>query len=348
MFLQNLKLQNFRNYKNEEIKFAPKINIFYGDNAQGKTNILEAIFVCSLGRSFRTPRDKELIKFNEDFTTIKLEYQKKDREGQIEIKISNRKYITLNGVKIKKLSDLIGNINVVIFTPDDINILKGGPENRRNFLDIMISQLRPQYVYNLSNYKKTLEQRNKYLKREDKKEDLLEVYDEKLADYGERIYNYRKEFINKIIEKTELIHKKITDEEISIKYHSDLEKGKEDFLNHLKKNRPVDFIREFTSCGTHRDDFEVFINNKKVDVFGSQGQNRTVILSLKLAEIEVVNDEIGEYPILLLDDFMSELDKTRISNFLNSIKDIQVIVTCNSNIEIENSVSYKIEKGKIT
>lgn len=346
MYLKNIKLQNFRNYDEQEINFFPKINIFYGNNAQGKTNLLESIFYCSLGRSFRTNKDKEIIKFDKDFASINLEYQKKDREGVINIKISNKKYITLNGVKIKKLSDLIGNINVVIFTPDDINIFKGGPENRRYFLDVMISQLRPQYVYNLSNYKKTLEQRNKYLKQENKQEEMLEIWDQKLAEYGYNIYKYRKEFIEKIVSKIVDIHKNITGETIKIEYSSDCE-NKEEFLKHLKRNRNIDFVREYTTCGAHRDDFKTYIDDKEISSFGSQGQNRTAVLSLKLAEIEVVNDEIGEYPILLLDDFMSELDKTRIKKFLSSIEDIQVIITCNDNIEIDNCKSFKVSNGNI-
>lgn len=346
MYIKELKIENFRNYKIEKINFTPKINIFYGDNAQGKTNILEALFYGSLGRSFRTNKDKDLIKFNENFSNIDIVFCKKDRDGKINIKIANRKFITLNGVKIKKLSDLIGNINVVIFTPDDINILKGGPDNRRNFLDVMISQLRPQYVYNLSNYKKTLEQRNKYLKQDKKQEDMLEIWDEKLADFGFNIYTYRREFVDKLISKVQDIHKKITNEEIKIEYSSDCE-NREEYIAHLKRNRHIDFAREYTSCGVHRDDFKTFINGKEIDTFGSQGQNRTAVLSLKLSEIEIINDEIGEYPVLLLDDFMSELDKNRIRNFLGSVQDIQVIITCNNPLEIDNSILFKVSDGNV-
>ena len=346
MYIKNLKIENFRNYEVEEINFIPKINIIYGNNAQGKTNILEAIFYGSLGRSFRTNKDKDLIKFEEIFSNIDIAYQKKDRDGKINIKIANRKFITLNGVKIKKLSDLIGNINVVIFTPDDINILKGGPENRRNFLDVMISQLRPQYVYNLSNYKKTLEQRNKYLKQENRQEAMLEIWDQKLADFGFNIYTYRREFVDKLISKVKDIHKNITNEEIRIEYSSDC-KDKEEYLAHLKRNRHIDFAREYTSCGVHRDDFKTYLDDKEIGTFGSQGQNRTAVLSLKLSEIEVINDEIGEYPILLLDDFMSELDQTRIKKFLGSVQAIQVIITCNNKIDIENSQLFEVKEGRV-
>jgi DNA replication and repair protein RecF len=210
----------------------------------------------------------------------------------------------------------------------------------------MISQLRPQYVYNLSNYKKTLEQRNKYLKQENRQEAMLEIWDQKLADFGFNIYTYRREFVDKLISKVKDIHKNITNEEIRIEYSSDCE-DKEEYLAHLKRNRHIDFAREYTSCGVHRDDFKTYLDDKEIGTFGSQGQNRTAVLSLKLSEIEVINDEIGEYPILLLDDFMSELDQTRIRKFLGSVQDIQVIITCNNKIDIENSQLFEVKEGKV-
>lgn len=346
MYLKNLKIQNFRNYSNQEIEFENGINIFYGDNAQGKTNILEAIFVAGFGKSFRTNKEKELIKINEAFTNIEILYKKKDRDGKIKISISDKKYISINDVKLKKLSELLGNINLVIFTPDDINILKSGPAARRRFLDMMIGQLRPGYVYNLNLYNKTLEQRNNYLKQHINNIEMLDVWDEKLSEYSEKIYKYRKEFIDKIISKIGKIHSEIANEEISIEYVTDCE-NREEYIEHLKRNRKIDMIKGYTSCGIHRDDFKVYINGKEVNVYGSQGQNRTAILSLKLSEIQVIYDDIGEYPILLLDDFMSELDKNRISKFLLSIKDIQVIITCTDEIKIENSKAHKVDNGKV-
>ena len=191
MWIEDLKISNFRNYTNQEIKLNKNLNIFYGENAQGKTNIIESIFLASIGKSFRSKKDSELIKFGENFARIEIDFHKSDRDGNIEIGISNKKNININKIKIKKLSDLLGNINTVIFTPDDINILKGGPQNRRKFLDIMISQLRPNYMHILSLYNKTLEQRNNYLKQiktEKKDENLLDIWDEKLIDYGIKIY----------------------------------------------------------------------------------------------------------------------------------------------------------------
>ena len=345
MHINKVELHNFRNYENQEIKFKKNINVFYGDNAQGKTNILEAIFLCAFGKSFRTTREKELIKLGEENARIKVEYSKKDRDGNILICISDKKQILVNGVKIKKLSELLGKINIVIFTPDDINILKGTPALRRRFLDMMIGQLRPNYVYILNMYNKTLEQRNNYLRQirqEGKAESLLEIWDEKLVEYGNIISNYRRE----------IIHKKITNdnEKIDIIYTSCCE-NKKNYMDLLTQRRKLDIIKGYTTKGIHRDDFEVYINDKELSIYGSQGQNRTAVLSLKLSELQVIHDEIEEEPILLLDDFMSELDIKRRRNFLNNINNTQVIITCAEKINFINEnvdyYLYQVKKGEI-
>ena len=353
MWIKKIKIKNFRNYESEEINLEKNINIFYGQNAQGKTNIIESIFLCSLGKSFRTKKDKEMIKLNEQNAVVEVEYEKSDRDGKIKIEIGNKKNIYLNGIKIKKLSELLGNLNIVIFTPDDINILKGGPQNRRRFLDIMISQLRPNYMHILNLYIKTMEQRNNYLrqiKEEHKDENLLEIWDEKLAEYAIKIYEYRKEFIEKIIKKLDIIHKNITngEEQIELEYVTECD-SKEKYLKLLKERRKLDIIKGFTTKGVHRDDFMIYINKKEIKIFGSQGQNRTAMLSLKLAELQVIYDEIGEYPILLLDDFMSELDKTRRKNFLENIEGTQVIITGTEKLDIENLeyLEYNVSNGKV-
>ena len=353
MLITSLKLQNFRNYKELNLDFNKDINVIYGDNAQGKTNILEAIFVSSIGKSFRTSKDKELIKLNEAFSKIEVEFSKSDRNGSIKIEISDKKNIFVNGVKIKKLSELLGNMHVVIFTPDDINILKDGPAQRRRFLDIFISQLRPNYVYCLNMYLKTLEQRNNYLKQikyENKPEEFLDIWDEKLADYAEKVFNYRFEFIEKIKNKLKNVHNIITEnnEDIDMEYVTDFD-NKENFLNKLKNNRKLDIMKGFSTKGIHRDDFNIYLNEKLVNVYGSQGQHRTVILSLKMSELKVIYDEIGENPILLLDDFMSELDEKRRTNFLSNIRDTQVLVTCTDKFILEknNYNLYNVKSGKI-
>ena len=353
MWISNIKLSNFRNYDKKEIKLNENINVFFGENAQGKTNIIESIFLCSIGKSFRTNKEKELIKFNKEKALVEIDFEKSDRKGNIKIELENKKNVYLNGIKLKKLSELLGNINIVIFTPDDINILKGGPQNRRKFLDIMISQLRPNYMHVLTLYLKTLEQRNNYLKQikiENKEENLLDIWDEKLIEYGMKIYEYRKEFIEKIKNKIKIIHNEITQnkEDIQIEYFSDAN-TRQNFINELKSRRKLDIIKGFTTKGVHRDDFVVYINGREVEIYGSQGQHRTAILSLKLSELKVIYDEIGEYPILLLDDFMSELDDKRRKNFLNNIKDIQVIITCTEKIILENLeyFSYNVIDGNI-
>ena len=353
MWISKIKLNNFRNYKSQEIDLKEGINLFYGENAQGKTNIIESIYLCSVGKSFRARRDQELIKFNEKNAFVEIAFNKSDRDGKIKIEIEKRKTISVNGIKLKKLSELLGNINVVIFTPDDIDILKGGPQKRRRFLDVMISQLKPNYMHVLGLYLKTMEQRNNYLrqiKQESKDENMLDIWDEKLAEYGTKIYEYREEFINKIKNKIGGIHHKITDnkEIIEIEYISTC-RDRQEYLKLLKQRRKLDIIKGFTTKGIHRDDFVIYINNNAVNVYGSQGQHRTAILSLKLSELNVVYDEIGEYPILLLDDFMSELDEQRKKSFLENIKNAQVIITCTEKIDDKNLnySSYNISNGKI-
>lgn len=353
MYIEEIKLNNFRNYNNQEIKLKNGINLFYGNNAQGKTNIIESVFLCSMGKSFRARRDKELINFNNNDASVEIKYLKKDRDGKIKYIIGENKNIFINNVQIKKMSEILGNINIVLFSPEDINIIKDGPSNRRKFLNMMISQLRPNYIYTYNLYLKTLEQKNNYLKNiniENKNDDLLDIYDEKLAEYGIVINKYRDEFINKIKEKIKEIHKKVTNEkeEIKIKYISDCFE-KEKFFKSLKENRNQDILKGHTSVGIQRDDIYFFINSKKIDVYGSQGQQRTSILSLKLAELEIIKEEIGENPILLLDDFMSELDSERRLNLLKNIEDTQIIITCTDDIKIENVNinKYKVEEGKV-
>ena len=353
MYINKIKLKNFRNYEEQEIELVNNINIFYGDNAQGKTNIIESIYLCALGKSFRTNRDNELINFNKDFLSVYVEYEKKDRSGNVKIDINNKKNIYINGIKIKRLSDLLGNINIVLFTPEDINILKDGPEKRRKFLDIMIGQLRPNYIHILNLYNDTLKQRNNYLKQikeNGKSEELLEIWDEKLAEYGEKLYSYRNEYVEKIKEKINIIHKSITEEkeEIKIDYISNC-KNKEDYIKLLKERRKLDIIKGFTTKGIHRDDINLYINDKLVGIYGSQGQNRTSVLSLKMCELQIIYDEIGEYPILLLDDFMSELDEKRRTSFIKNIEKIQVIITCTDKLALEklDSKLFNVNNGKI-
>lgn len=250
MYIKKIKLTNFRNYEEQEVELENNINIFYGNNAQGKTNLLEAVYLCAIGKSYRTNRDKELVKESKGFLTASIEYEKKDRKGKISVNISEKKVISVNDIKIKRMSEVLGNINIVLFNPDDINIFKEGPSKRRKILDIMISQLRPSYIHNLNMYNKVLEQKNNYLKQikyENKSEEMLDIWDEKLAEYAKIINSYRKEFVEKIMEKIVKIHEKVTNnkEKIKIKYVSDFT-NKELFMENMKKHRKIDIIKGFS------------------------------------------------------------------------------------------------------
>ncbi len=353
MYLKRIKLVNFRNYQQQEIELSPNMNLFFGENAQGKTNILEAVFLCAIGKSFRAKKEKELINLEKKQAFVEIEYEKSDRSGKIKIILDDKKNIFLNDIKQSKLSDILGKINMVMFSPDDIEILKSSPAKRRRFLNIMISQLRPHYVHSLNMYQKTLEQRNNYLRqivKENKPEEMLEIWDESLANYAKEIYEYRNEFVGKIKEKISNIHSQITDrqEELKLKYISDCE-NKETYKEELIKSRKADIERGYTSKGIHRDDIYFFINKKQVNIYGSQGQNRTVILSLKLAELEIIKEETEEYPILLLDDFMSELDGKRRENFLKNIENTQILITCTEEFTICEKMckTFQVKNGNV-
>ncbi len=353
MRIKNIKLNNFRNYDELNISLDKGINIFYGDNAQGKTNIIEAIFVSSIGKSFRTNKDSELIKIGENSSNIEVEFENSDREGKINLEISDKKIVKYNDIKLKRLSEILGKIYVVLFTPDDINILKGSPSERRKFLNIMISQLRPLYMFDLSEYLKTMNQRNIYLKQikyDNKPEDMLDIWDSKLAELGMKIFLYRKEFIEKISNKICDIHSNITnnDEKIEISYSFNCD-SKKQYLEELRKTRKIDIQKCYTTFGIHRDDFFIKINDNLISSYGSQGQHRTAILSLKISELQIIYEEVGEYPVLLLDDFMSELDNERRLNLLKNIDNNQIIITCTDK-EFFNKLNakfYNVSNGKI-
>lgn len=345
MYIKKMELINFRNYVKQEIELGSNINILYGNNAQGKTNILEAIYLSAIGKSYRTVKDKELINKDKEFSKVEVEFAKKDREGKIAVNLSDKKIISVNDIKLKRMSEALGNINIVLFSPEEITIFKEGPDKRRRMLDIIISQLRPAYVFNLNNYMEVLKQRNNYLKQikfENKPKDMLDVWDMKLAEYAEAINLYRQEFMKKIEKKIAPIHNTVTQnkEQIEIKYISNFE-SKEKFLKKTAESRELDIIKGFTVHGIHRDDIKLYINGDELGIYGSQGQHRSAILSIKLSELEIIKEEIEENPILLLDDFMSELDKERREKFLEDIQDNQVIITCTDKLELKN------EKKKI-
>ncbi len=333
MIINSLALNNYRNYLSEEISFSDGINILYGDNAQGKTNILEAIYMLATTKSHRTSKDKEIINFNCDEGHIKAQINKREINYRIDmhLKRNKSKGVAIDRVPVKKTSQLMGMVNVILFSPEDLDIIKDGPSERRRFVDMELCQLNKIYYSNLSSYNKILNQRNNLLKNiyYDKSQmDMLDVWDAQLVDYGIKIIKDRNNFINKINEIILDIHKRLTSDKELIKVVYDMNVTEEDFAKELILKREIDLRYQSTQVGPHRDDVSFFINDMDVKTYGSQGQQRTAALSLKLSEIELVKEIVGDNPILLLDDVMSELDTSRRDALLSSINDIQTIITC--------------------
>ena len=341
MIIESLGLNNYRNYKNLELNFSRGINIFYGDNAQGKTNILEAVYMSGTTKSHRTNKDFELINFKEDECHISTRILKNDISHKIDIHLKNNKSkgIAIDGIPIKKASELFGMINFVFFSPEDLNIIKNGPSEKRRFMDIELCQLNKLYLSNLANYNKIVIQRNKLLKDLNFKKDLedtLDVWDLQLAEYGQKIIEMREEFIGHLNKIIFGIHQSISGgkENLQIRYLKNCEK--ENLLEKIKANREKDLKLKITSVGPHKDDLGFYFDEMDVRKYGSQGQQRSAALSLKLSEIELVKESIGDTPILLLDDVLSELDKNRQNYLLNHIHDIQAMITCTGLDEFVN------------
>lgn len=332
MNISKLELKNYRNYKNETITFCDGVNIIHGDNAQGKTNALEALYVFAFGKSFRTSQDRELISFDENYTKISLIYNDCFRENNIEITIlkDRKKQIKVNGVVIRKLSELIGRLNVVLFTPGELNLIKGGPQARRRFVDILISQLRPNYCHTLDRYSKALEQRNSLLRKikyENFSRDTLFVWNEKLAELGAEITKYRLKYLKELCTYAQKIHFEICQDKLDIDYKPKFVE-KNELLNKLTDDNLREIEHGFTLYGPHRDDIDIFISSLDAKAFASQGQQRSAVLALKLAQAELITTETGEKPVLLLDDIMSELDLSRRKYLTEKISSGQVILTC--------------------
>ncbi|MCR5835086.1 MAG: DNA replication/repair protein RecF [Lachnospiraceae bacterium] len=348
MKVKKIELSNYRNYESLLLEPDGDTNILYGDNAQGKTNILESIYLCSTGKSHRGNKDKEIIRFGEDEAHIKMFVEKKEKNFRIDmhLKKNRAKGIAVNGIPVKKVSELFGIVNVVFFSPEDLSIIKNGPAERRRFIDLELCQLDKLYVYNLTNYSKVLLQRNKLLKDSYYSQDIndmLDIWDMQLAEYGSKLIERRRKFVNEINEIIKPIHRKLTDfkENIEIKYNYNV--SEEAFYDVLKQNRERDIRTKTTNSGPHRDDISFYNGDVDMRVYGSQGQQRTAALSLKLAEIELVKKIINDTPILLLDDVLSELDSNRQNHLLSSLNDIQTVITCTGLDEfIENR--FKINK----
>lgn len=352
MYIKSLLLNNFRNYNKLNIELDKGINIFTGDNAQGKTNIVESIYYCSIGKSHRTSKDKELINWDKDEAYIKLYVCKERIDKKIEIKIfkEGKKGINVNSIKLKKISELFGIFNSVIFSPEDLRIIKDSPSYRRKFLDIELSKLNTRYYYELTQYYKVLEERNALLRsRNHKAIDMLDIYDMQLSKYGSSIIDYRLKYIDKLNSVGSGIHNDITSnkEKIEFKYimNFDSKENIEDqLLKNFERNRKRDIEKGTTSAGPHRDDFYISINGIDTRSYGSQGQQRTAILTIKFSTLNILKEYTGEYPVLLLDDVLSELDMSRQKYILNSISGIQTIITCTGINDVNKYIKdkYKI------
>lgn len=361
MWLENLQLRHFRNYDQLDIDFHKGLNIFLGENAQGKTNILESIYFLALTRSHRTRTDKDLMQFQKKELVIQGLLHRESGNIPLDIHLTEKGRVTkVNHLKQAKLSNYIGHMNVVLFSPEDLQLIKGAPALRRKFIDVELGQIKPLYLSDLSNYNHVLKQRNTYLKTTEKvDETFLSVLDQQLADYGSRVIMHRIEFIKKIQvfgnhKVQEISGKK---ENLTIEYLSSITLTEsvnlvDRFLTELEKSRKRDLFKKNTGVGPHRDDVAFFINGMNAH-YGSQGQHRSLVLSLKLAEIELMKEVTREYPILLLDDVMSELDNNRQMKLLETITDtIQTFITTTSLDHLhklpDNLKIFHIQKGEIT
>ena len=358
MIIKSIELKNFRNYEELNLNLDGGTNILYGDNAQGKTNILESIYVSGTTKSHKGSRDKEMIRFGENEAHIRTMVEKNQMSYQIDmhLKKNRSKGIAINGVPIRKASELFGVLNMVFFSPEDLNIIKNGPSERRRFLDSEICQLDKIYLSDLTKYNKVLNQRNKLLKDmvfHPDLENTLSVWDMQLISYGRRIISRRRRFVEELNEIVRGIHESISGgrEQLTLTYEPDIEEAFfEDELNRAKEKD-----RKYcsTSVGPHRDDISFFIGDIDIRKFGSQGQQRTSALSLKLSEIELVKRCIHDTPVLLLDDVLSELDSNRQNYLLNSIHDIQTVITCTGleefvNNRFEINRVFKVSAGTVT
>ncbi|MBZ5968764.1 DNA replication/repair protein RecF [Leuconostoc gasicomitatum] len=343
MELQSLRLVNYRNYTDLTLNFSDGVNIFLGENAQGKTNLLESIYVLALARSHRTSSDKDLIRWQEKEATISGRVKKSISDTPLSLHFSNKgKKARVNHLEQSKLSQYIGQLNVILFAPEDLELVKGAPSVRRRFIDMEFGQMNPLYLYNTTQYRRILKERNAYLKRLQMKQTtdtiFLDVLTEQLVDIGSQVLLARQTFLERLEVAAQPIHAEISNkrETLTLRYQTSLDFEKETdlatiklvFEQTLKKQQSREIMQGSTLVGPHRDDIQFIVNDNDVAVFGSQGQQRTTALAIKLAEIDLMQQETGEYPILLLDDVLSELDANRQTHLLLAIQDkVQTFIT---------------------
>ena len=349
MIIESIELKNYRNYGELHMDFSPGTNILYGDNAQGKTNVLEAVYVCSTTKSHRGSKDKEMIRFNQEESHIKMCVRKMDVPYRIDmhLKKNKPKGIAINGIPIRKASELFGIVNVVFFSPEDLNIIKNGPDQRRRFMDLELCQLNKLYVRALVQYNRVLLQRNKLLKElnfHPEYQETLDVWDMQLIQYGKELIQCREEFVGKLNDMVRKTHSQISGgrENLVLSYEPNV--AVERFEEKLCSCRETDVKMRTTTTGPHRDDISFLVDNIDIRRFGSQGQQRTAALSLKLAEIELVKRTVKDYPVLLLDDVLSELDGGRQEQLLAGIKEIQTMITCTG---VEDFVNHRFPIDRI-
>ncbi|MBE5961491.1 MAG: DNA replication/repair protein RecF [Lachnospiraceae bacterium] len=333
MIVKSLELSNFRNYENLSIEFSKGANILYGDNAQGKTNILEGVYLCATTKSHRGSKDREVIMLEKEESHLRMIINRDgiDRRIDMHLKKNKPKGVAIDGIPIKKSTELFGIINVVSFSPEDLSIIKSGPGERRRFIDMELCQLDRFYLHNLMNYNKVLNQRNNLLKQIGFNRSLLDtiyVWDEQLIEYGKQVVDSRQKFVDELRDVVKDLHSRITCGKETLEVFYEPNTDVEQFVDRLGKSLERDIVLKSTSVGPHRDDLRFQINGIDIRKYGSQGQQRTSALSLKLAEIELVKKRVKDQPILLLDDVLSELDRHRQHQLLDSIADIQTIVTC--------------------
>lgn len=362
MRVKSLELHNFRNYKDARIEPSGGVTVFTGPNAQGKTNILEAIQLCCIGRSHRTPRDEELIRWGEPFARVVTTTEQRDGTHEVAITLSRgqkrRKAVKIGSRQAERIGELFGHVCGVLFAPEDLQIVKSGPSERRRFLDMQLSQLRPAYFYALQRAVRTLNQRNALLREIAKDASLaktLDLWDEQLAECGAQIVKSRREMIDRLGEYAATVHASLTGgrETLRLWYISqaaDAGDPQERLMARLRAARAEDLRRMSTSVGIHRDDIGISIDGKEARTFASQGQQRSAVLALKLAQLELAWQERGEAPVLMLDDVMSELDPERRRELLERIDRVQTFVTCTDVSDLagaKQEAIYHVEKGKL-
>ena len=358
MYIRSLQLANFRNYESLSLEFSEGTNILYGDNAQGKTNILEALYLVATTKSHRSVRDRDMIRFGCQEGHIRTVLIKNGVDYQVDmhLRAAKTKGLAINGQKLKRASQLMGLLHIVFFSPEDLTIVKNGPAYRRHVLDMELCQLDGDYLFNLNHYNRIVDQRNRLLKEIWNNPDLeatLDVWDDQLADYGTKIIARRREFMEQLADLIGDIHLRLSGgrEHLSLQYLPDTEAAA--LKEKLLQNRERDKYLKSTSVGPHKADFSFVCNEIDLRKFGSQGQQRTCALSLKLAEIELVKKMIGDSPVLMLDDVLSELDTNRQNTLLDSLGGIQTFITCTG---LDEFVShrfaidrlYRVENGVVT